>query len=122
MADQSEIMHGVLRRTGVAYPALVPNQNRFEAAMAANCEEIAILPPPPKAFARKTSTAALKNHSTVLSRLSKRRWSVASKGVVISPGSMPLGRYQTGRSGGDCPPPASARLLRNFACLVTPLA
>jgi len=59
MADQSEIMHGILRRTGVAYPALVPNQKGFEAAMAANCEEIAIFTAASETFCQKNINCSI---------------------------------------------------------------
>ena len=59
MADQSEIMHGILRRTGVAYPALVPNQQGFEAAMAANCEEIAIFTAASESFCQKNINCSI---------------------------------------------------------------
>ena len=59
MADQSEIMHGILRRTGVAYPALVPNQKGFEAAMAANCEEIAIFTAASESFCQKNINCSI---------------------------------------------------------------
>ena len=59
MADQSEIMHGILRRTGVAYPALVPNQKGFEAAMAANCEEIAIFTAASESFCQKNFNCSI---------------------------------------------------------------
>jgi hydroxymethylglutaryl-CoA lyase len=42
MADTAEVMAGLERRPDVSYPVLVPNQKGFEAAQAADAEEIAI--------------------------------------------------------------------------------
>lgn len=42
MADSGELYERLKRRPGVRYPALVPNMQGFEAAMAAGVEEIAI--------------------------------------------------------------------------------
>jgi hydroxymethylglutaryl-CoA lyase len=42
MADTAEVLAGLRRRPGVAYPVLVPNIKGFEAARAAGVEEIAI--------------------------------------------------------------------------------
>ena len=40
MADHAQVMAGVHRKAGVAYPVLVPNMKGFEAACAAGAEEI----------------------------------------------------------------------------------
>ncbi len=59
MADQSEVMHGILRHSGVAYPVLVPNQKGFEAALAANCDEIAIFTAASETFCRKNINCSI---------------------------------------------------------------
>jgi isopropylmalate/homocitrate/citramalate synthase len=42
MADHAEVMRGLPRREGVAYPVLVPNLRGFEAAHAAGATEVAV--------------------------------------------------------------------------------
>ena len=42
MADHGEIIRGLKRQSGVAYPVLVPNMKGFEAALAAGAEEVAV--------------------------------------------------------------------------------
>ena len=42
MADNAQVMAGIRRRPGVAYPVLVPNLKGFEAAVAAGVAEIAV--------------------------------------------------------------------------------
>jgi len=54
MADSAEVMAGIRKRAGVAYPVLVPNMKGFEAARAAGAEEVAV-------FAAATETFSSKN-------------------------------------------------------------
>ena len=42
MADHTEVLEGIRRKPGVAYPVLTPNLKGFEAARAAGAEEVAI--------------------------------------------------------------------------------
>ena len=42
MADNAEVMAGIKKKPGDAYPVLVPNLKGFEAALAAGAEEIAV--------------------------------------------------------------------------------
>jgi hydroxymethylglutaryl-CoA lyase len=46
LADADELMAGLLRRPGVRYPVLVPNQRGFERAIAARADELASSSPP----------------------------------------------------------------------------
>jgi len=54
MADSAEVMAGIRKRSGVAYPVLVPNMKGFEAARAAGAEEVAV-------FGAATETFSSKN-------------------------------------------------------------
>jgi hydroxymethylglutaryl-CoA lyase len=53
MADHAEVMGGIKKRPGVAYPVLVPNMKGFEAARAAGAEEIAVFGAATETFSRK---------------------------------------------------------------------
>ena len=52
MADNAEVMAGIRRKPGVAYPVLVPNMKGFEAALAAGAEEIAVFGAASEAFSQ----------------------------------------------------------------------
>jgi isopropylmalate/homocitrate/citramalate synthase len=54
MADHAEVMTGIRKQRGVAYPVLVPNMKGFEAARAAGAEEIAV-------FGAASETFSMKN-------------------------------------------------------------
>ena len=53
MADNADVMAGIDRRPGVAYPVLVPNAKGLEAALAAGAKEIAVFGAASEAFAQK---------------------------------------------------------------------
>jgi len=53
MADHAEVLRGIRRRFGVAYPVLVPNLQGFDAAHAAGAEEIAVFAAASESFSRK---------------------------------------------------------------------
>jgi isopropylmalate/homocitrate/citramalate synthase len=53
MADTAEVLAGIRRRPGVAYPVLVPNTKGLEQAIAAGVEEIAIFGAASEAFSAK---------------------------------------------------------------------
>ena len=53
MADSAEVMAGIRKRPGVAYPVLVPNMKGFEAAQAAGAEEIAVFGAASETFSKK---------------------------------------------------------------------
>jgi len=53
MADHAQVMAGVHRKAGVAYPVLVPNMKGFEAACAAGAEEVAVFGAASETFSRK---------------------------------------------------------------------
>ena len=59
MADSAEVMAGVRRKPGVAYPVLVPNMQGFEAARAAGAEEIAVFGAATETFSRKNINCSI---------------------------------------------------------------
>jgi len=59
MADHAEVMAGLRRRAGVAYPVLVPNLQGFEAARDAGAEEIAVFAAASETFSRKNINCSI---------------------------------------------------------------
>lgn len=53
MADNADVMAGITRLPGVAYPVLVPNLKGFEAALACGAEEVAVFGAASEAFSQK---------------------------------------------------------------------
>ncbi len=59
MADNAEVMAGIRRKPGVAYPVLVPNMQGFEAAVAAGAGEIAVFGAASETFSRKNINCSI---------------------------------------------------------------
>ncbi len=59
MADHAEVMAGIEKRSGVAYPVLVPNMKGFEAAREAGAEEIAVFGAASEIFSRKNINCSI---------------------------------------------------------------
>ncbi|MCX7140213.1 MAG: hydroxymethylglutaryl-CoA lyase [Proteobacteria bacterium] len=59
MADNAEVMSGIKKKPGVAYPVLVPNLKGFESALAAGAEEIAVFGAASEAFSRKNINCSI---------------------------------------------------------------
>ena len=59
MADHAEVMAGIRKRPGVAYPVLVPNMKGFEAARDAGAEEIAVFGAATETFSRKNINCSI---------------------------------------------------------------
>ena len=59
MADSAEVMAGIRKRAGVAYPVLVPNMNGFEAARAAGAEEVAVFGAATETFSKKNINCSI---------------------------------------------------------------
>jgi isopropylmalate/homocitrate/citramalate synthase len=59
MADNAEVMAGIRRKPGVAYPVLVPNMKGFEAARAAGAEEIVVFGAASEAFSQKNINCSI---------------------------------------------------------------
>jgi hydroxymethylglutaryl-CoA lyase len=70
LADQKEVFSGITKKSGVAYPVLVPNVKGLENAMAVGVTEIAVFTTPSEKFSQKntnTSVAdSLKNIADVI--------------------------------------------------------
>jgi hydroxymethylglutaryl-CoA lyase len=59
MADSAEVMAGVERQSGIAYPVLVPNMQGFEAARAAGADEIEVFGAASETFSRKNINCSI---------------------------------------------------------------
>ncbi|MBI4990083.1 MAG: hydroxymethylglutaryl-CoA lyase [Rhodocyclales bacterium] len=59
MGDSSEVMAGLHRRPGVSYPALVPNMQGFEQALAAGAQEVAVFGAASEAFSQKNINCSI---------------------------------------------------------------
>ena len=59
MADSAAVLNGIRRKPGVSYPVLVPNMQGFEAAVAANVDEIAIFGAASETFSRKNINCSI---------------------------------------------------------------
>ncbi|MBA3902305.1 MAG: hydroxymethylglutaryl-CoA lyase [Rhodocyclaceae bacterium] len=59
MGDNAEVMAGIKRRSGVSYPALVPNLKGFEQALAAGVEEVAVFGAASEAFSQKNTNCSV---------------------------------------------------------------
>jgi hydroxymethylglutaryl-CoA lyase len=59
MADTAEVLAGLKRRPGVAYPVLVPNMKGFDAARAAGVEEIAIFGAASEKFSQRNINCSI---------------------------------------------------------------
>ncbi len=59
MADHAEVMVGIKKKPGVAYPVLVPNMQGFEAAREAGAEEIAVFGAASETFSRKNINCSI---------------------------------------------------------------
>ncbi|HYE01514.1 MAG TPA: hydroxymethylglutaryl-CoA lyase, partial [Alphaproteobacteria bacterium] len=59
MADTAEVLAGIARRPGVAYPVLVPNEKGLEQALAAGVEEIAVFGAASESFSRRNINCSI---------------------------------------------------------------
>ena len=59
MADASEVLAGITRRDGIAYPVLVPNEQGYERARAAGASEVAVFTAASEAFNLKNTNAGI---------------------------------------------------------------
>ena len=59
MADNAEVMAGITRLKGVAYPVLVPNLKGLEAAIAAGASEVAVFGAASEAFSQKNINCSI---------------------------------------------------------------
>ena len=72
LADAAEVMVGIARRPGIAYPVLVPNEQGYERALAAGAREVAVFTAASEQFNLKNTNAgideSLQRFATVLAR------------------------------------------------------
>ena len=59
MADNAQVMAGIRRKPGVAYPVLVPNLQGFDAAVAARADEIAVFGAASESFSRRNINCSI---------------------------------------------------------------
>lgn len=59
LADADEVMRGIARRTGVRYPALVPNERGLDRALAAGVREIAVFTAASETFNKRNINATI---------------------------------------------------------------
>jgi len=59
MADASEVMARIRRGSGIRYPVLTPNLKGFEAALAANADEVAVFVAATETFSRKNINCSI---------------------------------------------------------------
>jgi len=59
MADSTEVMAGIRKESGVAFPVLVPNMQGFEAARAAGATEVAVFGAASETFSRKNINCSI---------------------------------------------------------------
>jgi hydroxymethylglutaryl-CoA lyase len=59
MADNAQVLAGLRRKPGVAYPVLVPNMKGFDAALAAGATEIAVFGAASETFSRKNTNCSI---------------------------------------------------------------
>ncbi len=59
MADAAEVLAGIHRKPGIAYPVLVPNEQGYERARAAGAQEVAVFTAASEAFNLKNTNAGI---------------------------------------------------------------
>ena len=59
LADAAEVFAGITRKPGVCYPALVPNEQGFDRALAAGATEVAVFSAASEAFNQKNINASV---------------------------------------------------------------
>ena len=59
LADAAEVFAGISQKPGVSYPALVPNLQGYEGAMAAGVKEVAVFTAASEAFSQKNTNASV---------------------------------------------------------------
>ncbi len=59
MADNTEVMAGIRRKPGVAYPVLVPNMKGLDAAIAAGAEEVVVFAAVTESFSKRNTNCSI---------------------------------------------------------------
>uniref|UniRef100_A0A1B0CUF0 hydroxymethylglutaryl-CoA lyase n=2 Tax=Lutzomyia longipalpis TaxID=7200 RepID=A0A1B0CUF0_LUTLO len=58
MADNMEVLKGIVKKAGVSYPVLTPNIKGFEAALAAGATEVAVFGAASESFSQKNTNCS----------------------------------------------------------------
>jgi hydroxymethylglutaryl-CoA lyase len=80
MADSSQVMAGITRRTGVSYPVLVPNVKGLEAAIAAGATEVAVFGAASETFSQKNINCSI---AESLERFAEVTAAAKKKGIRV---------------------------------------
>src|SRR5687767_12891793 len=59
MADAAQVMAGIRRKPGAAYPVLVPNHKGLEAAIAAGAEEVVVFGAATESFSQRNTNCSI---------------------------------------------------------------
>lgn len=59
MADNAQVMAAIRRKPGVRYPVLTPNRKGFDAALAAGCDEIAVIVAASETFSLRNTNCSI---------------------------------------------------------------
>ena len=59
LADAAEVFSGIIRKPGVSYPVLVPNEQGFDRALAVGATEVAVFSAASEAFNKKNINASI---------------------------------------------------------------
>ncbi|MBX9812407.1 MAG: hydroxymethylglutaryl-CoA lyase [Burkholderiales bacterium] len=59
MADNTQVMAGIRRKPGVAYPVLVPNRKGLDAAIAAGAGEVVVFSAATESFSRRNTNCSI---------------------------------------------------------------
>ena len=59
MADNAEVMAGIRRKPGVAYPVLVPNRKGLDAAIAAGADEVVVFGAATESFSKRNTNCSI---------------------------------------------------------------
>ncbi|MGZ8263293.1 MAG: hydroxymethylglutaryl-CoA lyase [Burkholderiales bacterium] len=61
MADNAQVMAGIRRKPGVAYPVLVPNRKGLDAAIAAGAEEVVVFGAATESFSKRNTNCSIED-------------------------------------------------------------
>ncbi len=59
MADNAQVMAGIRRKPGIAYPVLVPNRKGLDAAIAAGCDEVVVFGAASETFSKRNTNCTI---------------------------------------------------------------
>ena len=59
MGDNAEVMRGIKRKPGVAYPVLVPNRKGLDAAIAAGADEVVVFGAATETFSKRNTNCSI---------------------------------------------------------------